>query len=167
VLASGAWSQQPVPNLSQLILEDPAINFGRGDPEERAATYTRDIGRPADELRAELTASNPGWTTADIEGKIDALHKVTREAVVSVFTEAGQAGDLLPLLADIAVPTLLIRADAALGTTLDDAAWKQAKQYLPTHGRAVQINGAAHNIHRSQFDAFMQVINDFLSQERN
>lgn len=167
VLASGAWSQQPVPNLSQLILEDPAINFGRGDPEERVATYTRDIGRPADELRAELTASSPGWTAADIEGKIDALHKVTREAVVSVFTEAGQAGDLLPLLANIAVPTLLIRADAALGTTLDDAAWKQAKQYLPTHSRAVQVNGASHNIHRSQFNAFMQVVNDFLSQERN
>src|SRR5437764_2987587 len=39
VLASGAGSQQPVPTLSHLILEDPAHSFGRGDPEERAAAY--------------------------------------------------------------------------------------------------------------------------------
>jgi pimeloyl-ACP methyl ester carboxylesterase len=166
VLASGAWSQKPVPNFSHIILEDPAHNFGRGDPKARAANYTRDIGRPAHELRAEIAASSPGWTEADIEGKIDALHKVSREAVINIFSEAGQAGDLLPLLADIAAPTLLIRADAALGTTLDEAAWEQAKQYLPTHSRAVQVNGASHNVHRSAFDAFMQVVNDFLGREK-
>lgn len=165
VLASGAGSQQPAPSFSHVVLEDPAHTFGHGDPEKRAANYTRDIGRHADELRTEIAADNPGWTKADIEGKIDALHKVTREAVVSVFAQAEQAGDLLPLLAKIAAPTLLIRADAALGTILDDAAWEQAKQYLPPYSRAVQVNGATHNVHRSKFNEFMQVVNDFLSQE--
>ena len=164
VLASGAGSQKPAPPFSHVILEDPAHNFGRGDAEERAALYTNEIGRPAHELRAEITANSPGWTEADIEGKIDALHKVTREAVISVFSEAGEEGDLLPLLTKISAPTLLIRADASLGTTLDNAAWEQAKQYLPMHSHAVQINGATHNVHRSKFNAFMQVVNDFLSQ---
>ena len=162
VLASGAGSQKLVPSFSHVILEDPAYNIGRGDPKDRVAFYTRDIGRPAHELRAELTVDNPGWTEADIEGKIDALHKVTREAVNSVFAEVGEEGDLLPLLSKIYAPTLLIRADASLGTTLDEAAWEQAKQYLSGHSRAVQINGATHNVHRSKFDAFMQVVNDFL-----
>jgi pimeloyl-ACP methyl ester carboxylesterase len=164
VLASGAGSQKPAPPFSHVILEDPAHNFGRGDAEERAALYTKEIGRPAHELRAEITANSPGWTEADIEGKIDALHKVTREAVISVFSEAGEEGDLLPLLTKISAPTLLIRADASLGTTLDNAAWEQAKQNLPMHSHAVQINGAMHNVHRSKFNAFMQVVNDFLSQ---
>lgn len=165
VLASGAWTQAPVPNLSRLILEDPAVDFGRGDPEVRAANYTRDIGRPAEELRPEITASSPGWTEADIEGKIDAMQKVTREAVVGVFDEAGQDGDLLPLFTNITVPTLLIRADPALGSTLGDAAWEQAQLSLPVNSRAAQVDGATHNIHRSRFDAFMQVVNAFLSQE--
>jgi len=34
-----------------------------------------------------------------------------------------------------------------LGKTLDEAAWEQAKQYLPADSRAVQINGATHNVH--------------------
>jgi len=164
VLASGAGSQQPVPALFHVILEDPAHTFGRGDPEQRAAAYTRDIGRPAEELRVELAASSPGWTDADIEGKIDALHRVSREAVVSVFAEAGQDGDLLPLLSNIAAPTLLIRADPSLGSLLDEVAWEQARRYLPAHSRAVQIDGATHNIHRGMFDAFMHVVNAFLNE---
>src|SRR5579863_4466508 len=97
MLASGAGSSESVPALSHVILEDPAHSFGRGDAEQRAAPYTRDIGRPAEELRAEIAASSPGWTEADIAGKIDALHRVSREGVVSVFAEAARAGDLLPL----------------------------------------------------------------------
>ncbi len=162
VLASGEWSQEPTPTFSRVILEDPAHHFSQGNSEERAAPYTRNIGRPAQELRGEIGASNPGWTEADIEGQIDGLHKVTREAVVSVFAEATPSGSILPLLAKIATPTLLIRADAALGTTLDDTAWGQAKQYLPTQSQAVQLEGATHNIHRSQFDEFMRTVNDFL-----
>ena len=165
VLASGTESQKPVPHFSHVILEDPAYNFGLSGSEERAIFYAKDIGRPADELRAEITADNPGWTEADIDGKIEALHKVTREAVISVFSEAGKEGDLLPLLAHIPAPTLLMRADTSLGTTLDEAAWEQAKRYLPANSRAVQINRAFHNIHRSKFDDFMQAVNNFLSQE--
>ncbi|GAC1398598.1 MAG: alpha/beta fold hydrolase [Ktedonobacteraceae bacterium] len=166
VLASGASFRKPVPIFTHVILEDPAYTFGRGNPEERAIPYTKDIGRPADELRVEITASSPGWTEADIEGKIDALHHVTHEAVVSVFSESEQAGNLLPLLEKIAAPTLLIRADPSLGTTLDAAAWDQAKQYLSASSRAIQIDGATHNIHRSMFEPFMKVVNDFLMHEK-
>ncbi len=167
VLAIGAWSQQPAPNLSYVILEDPAFKFGqgKGSAEEQASRFTKDIGRPAEELRPEIQASSPGWTEADIEGKIDALQKVSREAVISVLADASQHGNLLPLLSDIAVPTLLLRADPALGSTMDEAAWEQAIHYLPEHSWAVQLNGATHNIHRSLFDEFMRVVNDFLAQE--
>ncbi len=53
-----------------------------------------------------------------------------------------------------------------LSLTHGDAAWERAKQYLPARSSAVQINGATHNVHRSTFNAFMQVVNDFLSQDR-
>jgi pimeloyl-ACP methyl ester carboxylesterase len=164
VLASGSEYHQPASHFSHVILEDPAYHIGHSGSEERAAFYAKDIGRPTEELRSELTADNPGWTEADVEGKIDALHKVTREAVFGVFAEAGDEGDVLPLLASIAAPTLLIRADASLGTTLDEAAWERAKRYLSPSSRAVQIDGATHNVHRSTFDAFMQAVNDFLSR---
>lgn len=162
VLASGGWSQMPVPHFSHVILEDPAHNFGQSNAEERATPYIKNVGRPVQELRNEIVASNPGWTEADIEGQIDGLHKVSREALINIFAEATPSGSILPLLPRIAAPTLLIRADAALGTTLNAVAWEQAKQSLPTQSQAVQIDGASHNIHRSTFDEFMHVMNDFL-----
>ncbi len=162
VLASGAWSREPTPVFSQVILEDPACNFGQGDVEKRAADYTKDIGRPPDELRPEIIASSPGWTAADIEGKIDALQKVTREAVISVFADAGRDGNVLPLLSEIAAPVLLLRADADLGTTLNAANWERARQLLPAHSSAVEIAGATHNIHRSKYPEFMQAVNEWL-----
>jgi pimeloyl-ACP methyl ester carboxylesterase len=163
VLASGFESEKAVLALAKVILEDPAHDFGRGDPERVINFYTKDIGRSADELRVEIAADNSGWTEADIEGKIDALQKVSRESVVNVFIEAGRYGDILPLLAKIAAPTLLIRADPEQGTILNDATWKQAQQYVSGDSRAVQIDGATHNVHRSKFEEFMQVVDDFLA----
>lgn len=163
VLASGAGSQKAVPQLSHLILGDPPPHM-QVSPELRTAV-TRDIGRPLEELRAETTANNPDWSAEDIEARIDALHRVTREAVDSVYADAGAQGDLLPLLATLAIPTLLVRADPRRGSVLNDAAWQQAKQYLPTRSRAAQIEGATHGIHRDTFDAFMRVVNDFLRTE--
>ncbi|HEY0753592.1 MAG TPA: alpha/beta hydrolase [Ktedonobacteraceae bacterium] len=165
VLASGAWTQESAPTFSRVILEDPAWHFGEGNAEIRAANYIKDIGRSSEELRPELIANNPGWAKADIEGKLDALRKVTREAVISVFADAGREGDILPFLSSIAAPVLLIRADANLGTTLNEVNWERARQFLPARSRAVEIAGAPHNIHRSKFPAFMQVVDDFLNQE--
>lgn len=165
LLLAGGGAQEPAPALSGVILEDPAWNFGQGNPEKRSASFTKDIGRPFAELRPEITANNPGWTSEDIEGKLDAMRKVSREAVVSVFADAGPEGDILPLLSHIAAPTLLIRADANLGTTLNEAAWERAHQLLPAQGRAVEIVGASHNVHRSKFTEFMQVVNDFLDPD--
>lgn len=163
VLASGAATEQPIPPLSKVILEDPAWNFGRGNAEKRAALYTQDIGRPARELRPELIAQNPEWSEADIEAKIDALSKVSREAVISVFEQGTQMGNMLPLLSKLTTPTLLLRADPNNGGILPDFAWNDAQSYLPSHSQALQIDGATHNIHRDKFAAFMQVINNFLN----
>ena len=157
-------ASRPMPAVSHMILEDPAHHFDSGDVEKQIAYYTKDIGRPDEELRTEIAADNPGWTEEDIEGKIDALHTLSREAVAGVFYDAGREGEILPLLARMTAPTLMIRADAALGTLLNDAAWEEAKRLLPANSRAVQIDGATHNIHRSKFEAFMQVVNDFLDR---
>lgn len=151
-------SRQNAPAFSHVILEDPAYHMGRGDP----ARFIEDIGRSSDELRVILTANNPDWAEADIEGKVDAMLKVSREAVISVFQDTVSEGNILPLLAQIAAPTLLIRADANLGTTLDESGWTQARQLLSAPSQAIEITGATHNIHRTRFEKFMQVVNDFL-----
>lgn len=163
VVASGAATEKPAPLLSKLILEDPACNFEQGDAEKRIPLDTKDIGRPAAELRSELIAANPEWTEADREGKIDALSKVSREAVISVFEQASQMGNLLPLFGRFTIPTLLMRADPGRGSIIPQTYWDEARSYLLAPSLAIQIGGASHNIHRDSFAAFMQAVNAFLA----
>jgi pimeloyl-ACP methyl ester carboxylesterase len=161
VLASGTNSV-----FSQVVLEDPACYMGRDDPMASGAHNTKDIGRPLEEVRQELLADNSGWTEEDVEGKLDALQKVSRDAVINIYNEVNQAGNLLPLLAQVTVPTLLLRADPKQDySTLTEEEWLQARTMLPSHSRALQIEGASHSIHRSRFTAFMQAVNAFLQGE--
>jgi pimeloyl-ACP methyl ester carboxylesterase len=164
LVASGFSSSNPVPDLAQVVLEDPACKFfsDQYTADEIAASYVKDVGRPAAEVRSELIANSPGWTEADIEGKLEALNQLSVEAVFSVFQQGSQMGTLLPQLAELSAPTLLLRADPNGGTTLPGATWDEARALLPSHSRAVQIDGASHNIHRSKFDEFMQAVNAFL-----
>lgn len=163
ILATKIAPQQPELTFSKIILEDPAHTFGKGDPIQRASRFVVDIGRPEEELRAELLRLNPDWSTADIEAKMDANSKVSYETVLSVFTEAGKQGELLPLFRELPAPTLLLRADSTLGSTFTDAAWEEVQRLLSPSSHAVQIPGATHNMHRNRFGAFMQAINIFLA----
>ncbi len=161
VLASGAGTARKVPAFKCVILEDPAHNFAEGDLQARISRYTRDIGRDPAELRPEITDSNPGWTEEDIEGKIEALQQVSHMAVCSIAKEAAVFGDLLPYLAKITVPVLLLRADPLQGSALSDMAWSRAKTYLPCGSQASEVAGATHNIHRGSFSQFMQGVREF------
>lgn len=163
VLASGNGTQRAKMRFSHVILEDPAHNFGHGDPEKRAANFTADIGVAPDELRARLIASHPEWTEEDIAGKLDANSKVSKEAVISVFADTVNDGELLPLLSQLEAPTLVVRADRDLGSTLDDRAWTAVRERLSAPSMAVEIAGASHNIHRSKFTEFMQSVDAFLN----
>ena len=163
VLASGSGLQGPAPAFSQVILVDPALNVpGSSEEEGEVLAAISSINRPASEWRSEIAANYPHMSEDEIESRIEAFRQVTPEALRSIYAQEGQMGDLVPLLAKIPAPTLLLRADAALGSALDDTQWQQAQQYLPPSSLAVEIAGATHTIHWSKFDEFMQQIYRFI-----
>jgi Predicted hydrolases or acyltransferases (alpha/beta hydrolase superfamily) len=150
--------------FAQIVLEDPACHMGADDPFAHALRNTKDIGRPPAEVYQEVRASNPGWSEEDVAGKIEALQKVSREAVINIYQEVNQAGSLLPLLAQLSAPTLLLRADPRQDySTFSDADWQLAREMLQPPHRTLQIAGASHSMHRSRFAAFMQAVNEFVS----
>jgi len=163
VLASGSGLQKPAPAFSQVILVDPALDVLSSSEEEvEVLAAISSINRPASEWRSEIAAGYPHMSEDEIESRIEAFRQVTPEALRSIYAQEGQMGDLLPLLAKIPAPTLLLRADAALGSALDDTTWQQAKQYLPAHSHSVEIAGATHTIHWSKFAEFIQQIYRFI-----
>lgn len=161
VLASGSGMRRPVPAFSHVILEDPALGMQQ-DSEEATRARIEGITQPTDALRIELATNHPYLTEEQIERRIAAFRDVAPEAIRSINDQWVETGELVPLLAYIPAPTLLMRADAMLGSTLDDMLWKQAQQYLPAQGKAIEIKRANHSIHMSQFEAFMQHLSAFI-----
>lgn len=165
LLASGYGSSQPAPApvCSHVILEEPASIFKGASAEEVQASI-KDAARPAAELRAEIAASYPAMSEAEIEGRIAGFRDVAPEAITGILSDVELLDSLFPLLAAITAPTLLLRSDPARGSILDAAAWEEARGYLSANSQALQIAGATHTIHWSAFDAWMRSVQAFLEE---
>lgn len=142
--------------IKRVVLEDPAIAVGGGAPERRRQTeqnYVASVGlsRADAEQRVRANAA-PGWTEADIQGKIDASVKTSPGSVQAVFNENG-AWDLTDRLVQARVPILLIRAEIERGGIVTESVL-QAVRTNPLI-QVVTIPNADHNIHRGEFDAFL------------
>jgi pimeloyl-ACP methyl ester carboxylesterase len=151
--------------VRRLVLEDPAIGQRVASPAERAQRrdgYAATVGLSPEAAETQVRANvAPGWTEADVAGKIDAVVKASPSAVRSVF-DANGTWALHDLLARLTCPTLLLRAPLENGGIVDDEAVGLAHDNPEV--RVVTVPQADHNIHRGQFAAFMAEVEPFLSQ---
>lgn len=149
----------------RLVLEDPAIGQRNVDSAERAArrdAYAATVGLTPEAASAQVLANPaPGWTDADLVGKIDAVVKASPDAVRAVFDANGDWA-LHDLLQRLTCPTLLLRAPLARGGIVDDEATALAE--ANPHVRVVTVQQADHNIHRGQYEAFMREVEPFLAE---
>jgi pimeloyl-ACP methyl ester carboxylesterase len=152
--------------IRRVVLEDPAIQLGGGPPERRQQAmqgYMSQVGLGREETESRVrAAAAPGWTEADILGKIDAAVKTSRASVQSVF-DANGGFDATSSLLQVRVPTLMVRAEPALGGIVAESVVAALRSN--PHIQVVTIPNADHNIHRGEFDAFMAVVEPFLGGE--
>ncbi len=150
--------------ISRVVLEDPAINVGGGPPERRQETmqnYVGSVGLTRTETEQRVRASaTPGWTEADIQGKIDAAVKTSPASVKAVFDENG-AWDATENLVLVRVPTFLVRAEVERGGIVGETVL-EAIRSNPLISVAT-IPEADHNIHRGQYEAFMAKVVPFIT----
>jgi pimeloyl-ACP methyl ester carboxylesterase len=163
VLATGAESNEPAPALSGLVLEDPPAAMSPTRQSQQLNDLTRAIMLPAEELRELLTVIRSDWEPIDIDSLVDGFRNADPHIARSLVSDGAESGRLLGLLAGVSVPTLLIRADPAYGGSLDAADWQQACQLLPPDSTALDLPRTPHDIHRSQFNRFLDSIRAFVT----
>ena len=153
--------------LAHLVLEDPPLDTA-ADPRGRAAWFEAllELKRlPLEEVVDELAAMNPSRDRATNEASARALIN-TADGPFRAFLDRDDgenAGTDLPvLLARIAAPTLVLRADPALGGALSEAGRDQLLTGLPA-ARLVEFPGAGHLIHAERPDEFVAAVEGFLT----
>lgn len=135
----------------RLVLIDPwLVNDGSTPPER--AEYA------AIESESEIAAKNPRWAEGDVVAKAAALPRVDRELIIQTFA---QKWNLMPTLAHLVVPTLLLAADPQLGAITTQAMGERATA-KNAHVHFETLAGAGHSIHRDSWDGFWTVLGTFL-----
>ncbi|MFJ5114661.1 alpha/beta fold hydrolase [Streptomyces sp. NPDC088551] len=161
VQAAACRTRRPAPDLSALVLEEVPPTMASPVLTEFAEAAAELAGSPADLIQAVIRAAGTQHTDAYVHTVAHGLHHTTPAAVRGVFADGARQGDLLPLLAAVSVPVLLLRSDPAVRSGIDTAAWRQARHHLPPDGRMTQIAGADHDIHRTHPGEFLAAVEEF------
>jgi acyl transferase domain-containing protein/pimeloyl-ACP methyl ester carboxylesterase len=158
-LATGIYHDRPPPNLTGLVLEDPPATLSVREN----AVFLQDL-QAAIRMPAETAAAiiQPHWHPADRESVLDGLRSADPNIAASIVHDGAASGPLLPLLARLTVPTLLLRADPHHGGMLTDTHWALINQLLPTGATAHHLPNTPHDIHRGSHPAFMHHLQAFL-----
>ncbi|MGI5489852.1 alpha/beta fold hydrolase [Microtetraspora malaysiensis] len=162
-LATGAVTDRVPPVLSGLVLEEL--------PPDMAATATQPVVR--DFLRMMRSSQEyvakwvdlvcRDWHPVDRESLLEETREADVQVYFSTIDDGAAAGPLLPLLAQVKVPALVLRGDPRRGGMLSDADWQLAREYLPGHCVAGELPGSGHELHRGDFAGFMRLVRKFLA----
>ncbi len=151
-----------------VLLEDPPnmwipVTTSPQEAEQRMAEFRKSIINRRDQSRDELIAKQrqdtPQWSEKEIQNWADSKPLVDPN-VSYIFKDVH---DWSSDLSNMTCPALLIKADPDKGALVTDETAKALQEIAPQL-QVAHINNAGHSIHRDQFDNYMQVVRDFLSQ---
>lgn len=154
-----------------IILEDPPA-FWRTRPPSQEELVARsgmiawfnDVKRRThDELLKAVRSENPTWPEAELGPWVDSKHRFSLKIIQLVESPDAVPANFLDLLQQIICPAFLITADHELRAILTDEDVVELQRSVH-HLERVHIPGAGHNIHREQFDRYMEHLHLFLKK---
>lgn len=94
---------------------------------------------------------------------IESKRRVSKDFTRSFAGGLDAFADPYAALAEIRVPTLLLRGDRELGAIVGDVAEARARAVLPTI-EVVHVGGANHDVRRSCFESYLAAVTSFLGR---
>ena len=147
---------------ARVILEDPPLTAPAepAEAERRRGRFRKQVEQlramTEEQLSALARSLHADWSDEDYPDWIAAKKQVDPNAMPAL------SQDWRPILAAISAPTLLIRGDSGRGGIVTAAVAEEAMALNPNI-RAVHVPGAAHNIRRENFPAFLSAVRGFLA----
>jgi pimeloyl-ACP methyl ester carboxylesterase len=162
------WASEHSPRAAALVVEDPSLRVPPNiveafdgwqqlaalTPAQAAGWYRQEYSDWSDEdclRRAETITSTAPAVFAELRAE-------AQEALATGTT------DRMHILAGVQIPTLLLYGNMELGSMVAPADAEQFAQTMP-RGRAIQLPGAGHSLHRDASDAFLEAVIPFLDGE--
>jgi pimeloyl-ACP methyl ester carboxylesterase len=159
------WASQRPGGAAALVVEDPSL---RVPPDIVAAFdgWQQLAALTPVQAAAWYRQEYPDWSEEDCLRRAETITSTAPGVFVELRAEAQEAlatgtTDRMHILAEVQIPTLLVYGSLELGSMVAPADAERFVQIMP-HGRAIQLPGAGHNLHRDASDAFLEAVIPFL-----
>jgi N-formylmaleamate deformylase len=159
------WASERPGRAAALVVEDPSLRVppdivAAFDGWQQLAALT-----PA-QAAAWYRQEYPDWSDDDCLRRAETITSTAPGVFAELRAEAQAAlatgtTDRMHILAGVQIPTLLVYGNLELGSMVAPADAERFVQIVP-HGRAIQLPGAGHSLHRDASDAFLEAVIPFL-----
>jgi pimeloyl-ACP methyl ester carboxylesterase len=167
-LVALSWASERPSRAAALVVEDPSL---RVPPEilEAFDGWQQLAALPPAQAAAWYRQEYPNWSDEDCLRRAETITSTAPGVFAELRAEAQAAlaagtTDRMHILSGVQTPTLLLYGSLELGSMVAPADAERFGQIMP-RGRAIQIPGAGHNLHRDASDAFLEAVIPFLNGE--
>ena len=162
------WASEHPSRAAALVVEDPSLRVPPNIVEAFDGWQQLAALTPA-QAAAWYRQEHPDWSDEDCLRRAQTITS-TAPGVFAELRAAAQDAlangttDRMHILSAVQSPTLLLYGNIELGGMVAPADAERFVQIMP-RGRALQIPGAGHSLHRDVSDAFLEAVIPFLDGE--
>ncbi len=160
-----SWASEHPSRAAALVVEDPSL---RVPPEivEAFDGWQQLAALTPAQAAAWYRQEYPDWSDEDCLRRAETITSTAPGVFAELRAEAQEAlangtTDRMHILAGVRIPTLLLNGSLELGSMVTPADAERFVQIMP-RGRAIQIPGAGHSLHRDASEAFLEAAIPFL-----
>jgi pimeloyl-ACP methyl ester carboxylesterase len=159
------WASEHPSRAAALVVEDPSLRVPPDIVEAFDGWQQLAALTPA-QAAAWYRQEYPDWSDADCLRRAETITSTAPGVFAELRAEAQEAlargtTDRMHILSGVQSPTLLLYGSLELGSMVAPADAERFVQIMP-RGRALQIPGAGHSLHREASDAFLEAAIPFL-----
>lgn len=157
-----ATVEAPIDMVAHRILVDPPLTGGPTRDPDMFRDILRLKHKPVEVLAEYLASRNPGAGRWYLRTMSEMWHEASDGVIEDMLADQDEYYAIEPALRGIESPTLLLRADPALGGVLTQEEADRAVELL-RHGSVMEVPGAGHAIHAYNPEEFTRIVRDFSS----
>jgi N-formylmaleamate deformylase len=159
------WASERPSRAAALVVEDPSLRVPLDIVEAFDGWQQLAALTPA-QAAAWYRQEYPDWSDEDCLRRAETITSTAPGVFAELRAEAQEAlasgtTDRMHILSGVQSPTLLLYGNVELGSMVAPADAERFVQIMP-RGRALQIPGAGHSLHRDASDAFLEAVIPFL-----
>ena len=159
------WASQRPSLAAALVVEDPSLRVPP-DIVEAFDGWQQLAALTTEQAAAWYRQEYPDWSDEDCLRRAETITSTAPGVFAEMRAEAQDAlargtTDRMHILSSVQSPTLLLYGSAELGSMVAPADAERFVQIMP-RGRAIQLPGAGHSLHRDASDAFLEAVIPFL-----